>query len=77
MLLCRSHKDSTACPRLTAEALSSLATKEKSQLQTWYEEPQAHEKLVVGHDTGRGGKEMSDFFKEVDKSVQNTKKKDV
>ena len=67
----RLHRPNTSAPRLTADALSRLGGKGPSQLEAWCKEPQTHEQLAVGAETGRAGKQLAEFFEDIEKSVKN------
>lgn len=68
------HRSGVSNPNLTTAALSSLTNQSRSQLDTWREEPQSHERLAMGEDTLRAAEKVENFFKDVENSVEKTPK---
>lgn len=68
------HRHHTAASHLTAEALASLMVEEKPQLDVWYEEQHTHEQLALGNKTSRIGREIEEFLKDVEESVDGKTK---
>ena len=68
------HRHHTAASHLTAGALASLTVEKKSQLDAWCEEQHTHEQLALGNKTSRVGREIEEFFKDVEESVNEKTK---